>query len=92
MRCVLVGHHAPVADDPKWMSLLGLTRNPGRQQRFSLRHAALSLLVMVVVAAFIRLVLAALTDIDERWATALSVGAGYVVSMLTAGGPFVPRD
>jgi hypothetical protein len=80
------------ARDPRWMTLFGLTNDPAHRPRFSLRHALLSGLVMVLVALAVKLTLEASTSVGDTWATVISVAAGYIVSILTIGGAFVRRD
>ena len=74
------------------MNLLGLSRDPGQRPSFSLRSAALSLLVWLVVSAGLRFALETWTNVSETWAIVVSVGIGYVASMLLVGGPYAHRQ
>lgn len=78
--------------DPKWLTFLGLTRNPGQRPPFSMRNALLSLLVWTLVTVGVGVALASWTNLAETWTTVISVGVGYIASMLIVGGPFVQRD
>jgi hypothetical protein len=62
--------------EPKWMNLLGLTRERGHRQTFSLQRLLLSLTVMVPVAVAVGWALHAWTTLPEGWVAAVSVGLG----------------
>jgi hypothetical protein len=78
--------------DPKWLTFLGLARNPGQRRSFSMRRALLSLLVWTLVTVGVRFALESWTNVRETWAIVVSVGIGFVASMLIVGGPFVHHD